>query len=223
MESIDAGQDRDGGEQEAGPGYDRHQKPAHHPGERVRRVSLLGVFLGKDQQALRYIATIKARKAIKAANGIALCQSAGRQRTAIKETLRVARLSANPPKTVYDKYRGKENFNPGGISYVRTMDTAPQQLNMGDNFPITVEITRMLSQNIKEWYNVDFFLMLRQQQSLQNMTAAAVAALQGEQAALLSALATSLFDGLDRIIQRTFNILAKRRLLPPLPFALREA
>jgi hypothetical protein len=154
---------------------------------------------------------------IKAANDIALYQ------TAMEETLRVAQLSANPPKIVPDKYRGKENFNPGGISYVRSMDAVPQQLNMGDNFPITLEVTRMLSQNIKEWYNVDFFLMLRQYQNVQNMTATAVAALQGEQAALLSALVANLFEGLDRIIQRTFNILAKRRMLPPLPFALREA
>jgi hypothetical protein len=52
------------------------------------------------------------------------------------------------------------------------------------------------------------------------MTATAIAAMQGEQTALLSAIIANLFEGQSKIIQRTFDILAKKKLLPPMPFAL---
>jgi hypothetical protein len=151
---------------------------------------------------------------MKARNDIILYQEA------MEETLKVAQLAANSPKIVNEVYRGKENFQPGGINYVRSADMAPTQLDVGANFPITIQITEMLAKNVRDWYNVDFFLMLRQQKSIQNMTATAIQAMQGEQAALLAALVANLFDGLSRIIQRTFNIMAKRGLLPKLPYAI---
>jgi hypothetical protein len=152
---------------------------------------------------------------MKAVNDIALFQQTEKTR------LTVAEYSANPAKNVHEKQRGKENFQPGGYNYYRNPDEIASQLDVGANYPISLQITEALAQNIKEWYNVDFFLMLRQYQNVQNMTATAVAALQGEQTALLSALVSNLYSGLSRVIQRTFNILAKKRMLPPMPFALR--
>ena len=39
---------------------------------------------------------------------------------------------------------------------------------------------------------------------------------------MLSAIVSNLYGGLDKVISRTFNILAKKRLLPPLPPALQN-
>jgi hypothetical protein len=152
---------------------------------------------------------------MKAINDIALLQQTEMSR------LNLAEISGNPPKIIPERLQGKENFGPGGLNYVRSSDAPPTVLNAGANYPITIEITNSMAQNIKEWYNVDFFLMLRNYENVQNMTATAVAALQGEQTALLSALVSNLYDGLSRVIQRTFNILAKKRMFPPMPFALR--
>jgi hypothetical protein len=151
---------------------------------------------------------------MKAINDIALFQQTEQSR------LTVAEYSANPAKLVPETMRGKENFQPGGYNYFRNPDMLARQLDVGTNYPITLQITEALAQNIKEWYNVDFFLMLRQYENVQNMTATAVSALQGEQTALLSALVSNLYSGLNKIITRTFNILAKKKLLPPMPFAL---
>jgi hypothetical protein len=128
--------------------------------------------------------------------------------------------SVNPTKFVPDEAKKHWNFDPGAINTVRSMEQAPQTLDVGANFPMTVQILDRFEQSVKDWFNVDFFIMLRQQQGLGQMTATAINAMQGEQAALLSALVSNLFDGLSKTVERTFNILAKKRMLPPMPFAL---
>jgi hypothetical protein len=152
---------------------------------------------------------------MKAINDIAIYQEA------FKSLLVFAEKTANPPIQVPESWRGKENFQPGGLTYFRNPEMRASQLEVGTNYPVAENVVQILSQNVREWYNVDFFLMLRNQKSIQNMTATAIAAMQGEQAALLSALVSNLFDGLNLVIKRTFNILAKKRLLPEMPFALR--
>jgi hypothetical protein len=151
---------------------------------------------------------------MKAINDIAIYQAA------FQSLLVFAEKTANPPIQVPESWRGKENFQPGGLTYYRNPEMRASQLEIGTNYPVAENVVNILSQNVREWYNVDFFLMLRNQRSIENMTATAIAAMQGEQAALLSALVSNLFDGLNRVIQRTFNILAKKRMFPPMPFAL---
>jgi hypothetical protein len=151
---------------------------------------------------------------MKAINDIAIYQEA------FTSLLTFAEKTANPPIQVPESWRGKENFQPGGLTYYRNPEMRASQLEIGTNYPVAENVVSILSQNVREWYNVDFFLMLRNQRSLENMTATAIAAMQGEQAALLSALVSNLFDGLHRVIQRTFNILAKKKMFPHMPFAL---
>jgi hypothetical protein len=98
----------------------------------------------------------------------------------------------------------------------------PSQLDVGANYPITIEITDAMVKQVKEWFAVDTFTALRQMDGLQNATATAVAAMQGEQTALLTPMVTNLYLGLAPAIERTFNILAKKKLLQPLPFALQQ-
>jgi hypothetical protein len=107
---------------------------------------------------------------MKAVNDIKLYHAA------MTDLLTVAEYSANPAKNVPDIMRGNENFQPGGFNYFVDPAHVASQLEVGTNFPITIQITQMLEQNIKEWYNVDFFLMLRANQTPINMTATEVAA-----------------------------------------------
>jgi hypothetical protein len=153
---------------------------------------------------------------IKAGNDIAMFQAASEALAEIQQGI------ARPHYLMPEQLRGKENFRPGGITYIDNPGiTIPQQLERPGGLPETLETLRFYEQAVKDWFNVDFFLMLRQQGITAEMTATAIAAMQGEQTALLSAIIANLFEGQSKIIQRTFDILAKKRLLPPLPFALR--
>jgi hypothetical protein len=62
--------------------------------------------------------------------------------------------------------------------------------------------------------------MLQSKSKDRQMTATEVMELQGEKAAVLSDLVVSLNDPLNKIIQRSFNILLKQRKIPPLPEVL---
>ena len=153
---------------------------------------------------------------LKAINDIALLQETEKTR------LNVAEQSANPAKLIPESMKGGEQFQPGGYNYFRNPEMLPTQLDVGTNYPITLEITNAMADNVKEWFAVDTFTALRQMDGLQNATATAVAAMQGEQTALLTPMVTNLYQGLSPAITRTFNILAKKRLLPPMPFALQQ-
>jgi hypothetical protein len=154
--------------------------------------------------------------AIKAINDIALLQETEKTR------LNVAEQSANPAKIVPESMKGREQFQPGGYNYIRNPEMVPTQLNVGANYPITIEITDAMAKQVSEWFAVDTFTALRQMDGLQNATATAVAAMQGEQTALLTPMVTNLYQGLAPAIERTFNILAKKKLLPEMPFALQQ-
>ncbi|MDR2518835.1 MAG: hypothetical protein LBD13_05410 [Spirochaetaceae bacterium] len=75
--------------------------------------------------------------------------------------------------------------------------------------------------DVKERFAADTFAALRQTDGLQN-AAATAAAMQGGQTALLTPMVTNLYQGLSPAIIRTFNILAKKKMLPPMPPALRQ-
>ena len=72
--------------------------------------------------------------------------------------------------------------------------------------------------DIKDWFFVDFFLML--QQKTAQMTATEVIELQGEKAATLSNLIVNLNGSLQRIIERSFNLLYRAGKIPPVPMSL---
>lgn len=154
--------------------------------------------------------------AIKAINDIALLQETEKTR------LNVAEQSANPAKIVPETMKGREQFQPGGYNYIRNPEMVPSQLDVGANYPITIQITDSMADQVKEWFAVDTFTALRRMDGLQNATATAVSAMQGEQTALLTPMVTNLYQGLAPLIERTFNILAKKKLLPQMPFALRR-
>jgi hypothetical protein len=91
---------------------------------------------------------------------------------------------------------------------------------VGANYPITIDISKDQDQRIKEWFHVDFFLMLQQQ--TRQMTATEVVELQGEKAAVLSTMVNNLNFALQKIVQRTVDILFRQSKMPELPAALQS-
>jgi hypothetical protein len=155
--------------------------------------------------------------AIKALNDVKLLNKTEETR------LEVAQKSADPPMNIPETMRGSEAFGPGGYNYFDVGDMVASQVQVGANYPITVEITNQQAENIKDWFYVDFFLMLQAQGNINQMTATAVQALQGEKAAVMTNMIVNLEKGLRVIVQRTFDILSRQHRLPMLPAPLMGA
>jgi hypothetical protein len=134
--------------------------------------------------------------------------------------LEVAQLSAKPPMNVPDKLRGTEDLMPDGRNYYLSNDSVITPIAIGANYPITLEVTRDFEERIKDWFHVDFFLMLQQQS--RQMTATEVVELQGEKAAVLSVMINNMNYGLQRIIQRSVDISFRQGKMPELPAALQQ-
>jgi hypothetical protein len=130
--------------------------------------------------------------------------------------LRVTQMAGEPAYNVPSSMRGSENVVPNGYNYYEKPDEIITPVNSGLNFPIALEMYRDIEDRVKDWFHVDFFLALQKMQP-SNMTATYVMELQGEKAAVLSDLVVSLNSALEKIIQRSFNILWRQRKLPRPP------
>lgn len=133
--------------------------------------------------------------------------------------LKIAQMSAEPPLQASDSLRNI-SLVPRGITYKKKDETI-DVIRTGENYPITIDVVNQKKQEVKDWFNVDFFLMLQSQEGRQ-MTATEVMELQGEKAAVLSNLIVNLNVALSKIIARSFNILLKAGIMPPVPEALAE-
>ena len=134
-----------------------------------------------------------------------------------KTSLNIAQTSANPPMKASEDLHNISMI-PGGFTYVTSKDQVLEPVRTGENYPITLQELSDWKQDIKDWFNVDFFLMLQQKQA--QMTATEVMELQGEKAATLSNLIVNLNNALLKIIQRSFNLLFANGQLPEVPPAL---
>lgn len=143
---------------------------------------------------------------------LTLAQMAARQPMAVPETMRKA-----------NEMFGKDGYiKPGAIIYYDAADkTVPAGINMGGNYPITLDITKQMADNIKDWFFVDFFLML-QQQNIGQMTATAVQALQGEKATVMTNMIVNLKKALHVVVQRTYDIMSRQGRLPDIPAVLMQ-
>ena len=132
----------------------------------------------------------------------------------------MAQLAARPPMNVPQKLQGNEQLVPDGRNYYTTTGDVITPITVGANYPVTLEITKEQDERIKDWFHVGFFLML--QQLSRQMTATQVIELQGEKAAVLSTMVNNLNSALQKIVQRTVDILFRQGKMPELPAALRS-
>ncbi|MDR3191615.1 MAG: head-tail connector protein [Treponema sp.] len=139
--------------------------------------------------------------------------------------IKIAQMSAEPAMNVPSTMKGSENVVPRGYNYYENPEEVMSVIQTGENYPISLEVVASIEDRIKDWFHVDFFLMLQSQsrQGRTQMTATEVVELQGEKAAVLSDLVVNLNEPLQKIIQRSFNLLLKQRKIPPIPDILRES
>jgi len=135
--------------------------------------------------------------------------------------LDVAQFASRPPYNVPEQMQGTEEIVPDGRNYYANGNEVIMPIEVGANFPITLEISKEQEERIKEWFHVDFFLMLSKM-NLSQMTATAVVELQGEKAAVLSTMVSNFNYALQKIIQRSVDICFRQERFPELPFALQE-
>jgi hypothetical protein len=136
-----------------------------------------------------------------------------------KSRIEIAQLSADPPLNIPDAMREHENVVPHGYNYYTKAGETVTPINVGANYPISLEINQAIENRVKDWFHVDFFLML-QHEGGKTMTATEVMELQGEKAAVLSDLVVALNGALQQIITRSFNLLFRQGMIPPPPEAL---
>jgi hypothetical protein len=136
--------------------------------------------------------------------------------------IKIAQLSSDPPLNIPNEMKGFENVVPHGYNYYITQGETISPINVGANYPISLDINQAIENRVKDWFHVDFFLML-QHEGGKTKTATEVMELQGEKAAVLSDLVVALNGALQQIIRRGFNILWRQRKIPPPPASLMES
>jgi len=136
-----------------------------------------------------------------------------------EQILKIAQMAGSPAYNVPDSMRDHVNVVPNGYNYFKDPQQIVSPVNSGLNFPITLEIYNKKIDQVKDWFFVDFFIAL-QQQNRPNMTATEVMELQGEKAATLSDIVVNINSALEKIIQRSFNILWRQGKIPQPPIAL---
>jgi hypothetical protein len=139
-----------------------------------------------------------------------------------KSRIEIAQLSADPPYNVPEGMKGSENVVPHGYNYYANAGEWISPVAVGANYPISLEINQAIENRVKDWFHVDFFLML-QHEGKKAMTATEVMELQGEKAAVLSDLVIALNGALQQIIKRSFNLLFRAGMIPPPPAALADS
>ena len=137
---------------------------------------------------------------------------------ATKTSEEIAQNSAEPPMKASQEVR-EINILPRGMTYLPNATSILEPVKTGENYPITLQVTQQIEQRVKDWFNVDFFLMLQQKQG--KMTATEVMELQGEKSAVLANLIVNLNSALSKIIERSFNLLINAGRLPTPPETLR--
>lgn len=130
--------------------------------------------------------------------------------------MRIAQTSAEPPLKASEDILDID-LSPKGVTYLPN-GAILEPVKTGENYAVTLQVAEMVKQNVKDWFNVDFFLMLQSRQG--KMTATEVMELQGEKAAVLSNIIVALNTTLSTIVQRSFNILLHSGKLPPPPTSL---
>ena len=138
----------------------------------------------------------------------------------IRQTLlEAAILSVKPPLNV--PIDAEVDLTPNGINYFSNPSEVVNPVNLGINFPIGKEREEVIQKSVRDFFNIDFFLMFAHQERA--MTATEVVERQGEKAAMLGNLVGRLTSELlDAVIEGAFGLEYKAGRLPAVPESLSE-
>jgi len=131
-----------------------------------------------------------------------------------KTMLQAAQLAIKPP--VNAPAGAAVDLTPNGINWFSNPDEVIRPVNMGVNYSIGKDQEETLTQRVKDFFMIDLFMMISQQQ--QAMTATEVLQRAGEKAAVLcSVIGRITTEFLFPVIENVFAIELKAGRLPPVP------
>jgi hypothetical protein len=120
-----------------------------------------------------------------------------------KALLEAALLSVKPPLNV--PADSDVDWTPTGINYYDSPDKTIRAINTGADFPISKDREEVIQKSVRDFFNIDFFLMFAHQERA--MTATEVVGRQGEKAAILGNMVGRLTgELLDSVIDGAYKI-----------------
>lgn len=136
-----------------------------------------------------------------------------------KSLLKVAQLAAQPPWNIPAEMRGAEQIVPDGLNYFLDKDRKAEAIFIGNNYPIAKDREDEVRKIIKEFYYVDYFVMLsRAAMEGRQLSVPQVLEMQSEKASALGTIiGRFMTDGLDAINERTLELAAVGGRLPEMP------
>ena len=133
-----------------------------------------------------------------------------------KDLIRASHMAVQPPMNVPVEAKGHERFGPRGINYFSDPQKTSHPVITGVNYPVGIEREQKMEAIIRQHWHVDLFLML--QQAEREMTATEILERMGEKVAVLAPILSGLYDdAVDKIFDRTWDILVEGRKIPPPP------
>ena len=133
-----------------------------------------------------------------------------------KDLQRASQMAVQPSMNVHIEQKGQERFGPRGLNYFSNRENAAHPVNTGVNYPVGFEYREELQAIINQHWHVPLFLML--QQAEREMTATEILERMGEKVAVLSPILSGLYDdAVDKVFDRTWEILLAKRKIPRPP------
>lgn len=138
-----------------------------------------------------------------------------------KSRLRLSQLTSDPPWLTNKNLQGRDDIIPGNHIYTDGPNEMMQALDVGANYPNTVDTEKRMDDIIYETFNVDIWMAL--QRSQRARTAFEVDAILSEHASTLGPM-TDRYNTeiLAPSIKRTYAIAVRSGRLPPPPEILTE-
>jgi hypothetical protein len=138
-----------------------------------------------------------------------------------KDQLRQAQLKGTPPLNIPSAMEGEVNISPLGFNYVPDGSQGIQPVNIGGEYPISLDREQMKQDRVKKAFHVDFFLMLQSQE--RQMTATEILERQGEKISVLGPMIgrfTS--EPLSMILDRVIDIEMRAGRIPEPPEVIKQ-
>ena len=140
-----------------------------------------------------------------------------------RSRIQLGNLIADPPLQVPESLEGRDQIIPGMHLYTTPTEREITPIPIGANYPITIDNEERIEAAIDAHYNVALYQMLEQMEA-RNKTATEVIEMAGERVAVLGPTVGGFENQvLQPAVNRSFRLLARAQLLPPLPQAVADA
>lgn len=136
----------------------------------------------------------------------------------MKSLIRAAQLAVDPPVLYPPNMRAALDLEPGA-KIPQAGPQGPQKIDLLGQYPITKDLLQELRQSVHDHMMYDFFISLQQMRG--SRTATEVLEMQGEKAAVLGTIISSLHNDLyTPAMARVYMHAIKQRRMPEVPESL---